>query len=400
MPPRKALVIGAGIAGPAAALFLKRAGIDAIVHEAAPAPDDHQGLFLNLATNGVHVLHALGLEAALDAGSSSCRGMVMHNDEGRALATITNGAPEGRGPASRVILRGTLQRILREAAMDAGIPLRSGKRLLRIEDDGYTVTAHFEDGTMEQGDLLIGCDGLRSRTRRLLLPHAPGPRYTGLLSVGGRTHDPSIAPTPDRMHMFFGKRAFFGYTARTDGDILWFSNIVRAEEPARGELDAWSPLDRRDQLLDQHADDPDTVRRIIASTRSPIGAYPIHDLPPLDTWHRGLGCVIGDAAHATSPHAGQGAAMALEDAMLLARTLRGASQIPEAFVRFQDLRRERVRKIVAFAARTGKSKLPSTPLGRGLRDLFLPMALKVFASPSAMAWVDQYRIDWHEDLAA
>lgn len=396
MPPRKALVIGAGIAGPAAALFLKRAGIDAIVHEAAPAPDDHQGLFFNLATNGVRVLHALGLEAALAACGSSCRGMAMHNDEGRLLATITNGAVEGRGPASLVILRGTLQRVLREAAMDAGIPFRFGKRLLRIEDDGRIVTAWFEDGTTDQGDLLIGCDGLRSRTRRLLLPQAPDPRYTGLLSLGARTHDASIAPTPDRMHMFFGKQAFFGYTARPDGDILWFSNIARADEPARGELDAWSSLDRRDLLLDQHANDPDTVRRIIASTRGAIGAYPIHDLPRLDTWHRGLGCVIGDAAHATSPHAGQGAAMALEDAMLLARTLRGAAHIPEAFARFEDLRRERVTKLVAFAARTGKNKLPTTPLGRGLRDLFLPMALKVFASPSAMSWVDQYRIDWDE----
>jgi 2-polyprenyl-6-methoxyphenol hydroxylase-like FAD-dependent oxidoreductase len=89
------------------------------------------------------------------------------------------------------------------------------------------VIARFEDGTHATGDLLIGCDGIRSRTRAIIDPAAPAPRYTGLLNIGGFAPAASIAATPGTYDMNFGKRAFFGYFVSPPGEIWWFATPQR-----------------------------------------------------------------------------------------------------------------------------------------------------------------------------
>jgi len=106
--------------------------------------------------------------------------------------------------------------------------------------------------------------------------------------------------------------------------------------------------------------------------------------------------LIGDAAHATSPNAGQGASLAMEDALVLAKCLRDLPDVERAFAAYERLRRQRAEKIVAYSHRIGTSKTISNPLGVWIRDLVMPFALKRFASPAAHAWIYTYHVDWDE----
>ena len=129
----RALIIGSGVAGPAVALFLRRTGWDVEIYEAANAPDPYAGLFLNVATNGLAVLDELGLREPLVAEAHRAPNMVMWSSTGRELGTVPNGPAGQPARGSVVVRRGILHRVLREAAQGAGIPIRFGARLERIE---------------------------------------------------------------------------------------------------------------------------------------------------------------------------------------------------------------------------------------------------------------------------
>src|SRR5262249_46238187 len=149
--------------------------------------------------------------------------------------------------------RGLLYRALRDEAARRGVQIVAGKRLAAVEQTGTAVCARFEDGTDAAGTMLVGADGLHSMTRRLIDPAAPGPRYTGLLSLGGHAVSRTLEPTPDVFNMIFGKRAFFGYTVRPSGDVYWFANTASAEQPGRDPSAAISGAAWKDRLRDLFA---------------------------------------------------------------------------------------------------------------------------------------------------
>ena len=348
---RKALVVGCGIAGPVFAMFLRRAGITPVVYEGRSEPGDEAGAFLNLLDNGLDVLGTLGIRAEIEGYGAPTTGMVFKNHRGKRLGEMPQYAT--------LLKRGLLNKGLREAAIREGVAIEFGKRLEDVEvTPRRGVIARFEDGSEAGGDFLVGCDGINSQTRRSIMPDAPEPAYTGVIGCGGFTHTPGIPPSDGVMHMTFGKRGFFGYQVTPSGEIFWFQNLVRSEEPDRGELDAVSEEEWREELLGVHRHDHEPITGIIRSTEGRIGRFPIYDIPSLPTWHRGPVCLIGDAAHATSPHAGQGASTALEDAIVLARCLRDLPDAEGAFAAFERLRKDRVERIVAGSGRTGKGKVP------------------------------------------
>ena len=129
---RRALVIGGGIGGSAAALWLKRAGLEPVVFEAQAESDTAAGSFLNIASNGLRVLQQLGLDGAVAAEGFRIPHMVMWSGSGRQLGVVRNGLPPGQGPVSMVVRRSALHRILREAAMREGIAFHDEKRLSAI----------------------------------------------------------------------------------------------------------------------------------------------------------------------------------------------------------------------------------------------------------------------------
>ena len=396
---RKALIIGCGIAGPVVALFMQRAGITAEIYEARDAPDDYAGAWLQVASNGLDVLTTLGVDRQITADGFPCPNIVLYSGTGKQLGQVPNGARTGHGSTSVVVKRGALQGVLREEAQRRGIPIQFGKKLQNIEVTATgSVIAYFEDGSQAHGDFIIGADGLHSRTRRLMLPDAPVPSYTGLIGYGGFTRSTAVAPTPGEQRMIFGKRAFFGYLVQQSGDVWWFSNVPQPREPARSDLAAGTQATLRRNLTALHREDPVFVATVINSTAE-IGTYPIYDLPSLPTWHKGPLVLVGDSAHATSPHAGQGASMALEDAVMLGKCLRDVTDLDAAFAKYESLRKDRVEKLVKSARRTGNSKTITNPIAIALRDLLMPVFLKRLAGSAELEWVHSYKVDWNAHLA-
>jgi FAD-dependent urate hydroxylase len=345
----KVLIIGAGVAGPALGIFLRKLGHEVTLCEARG--DGAEGAFLTLAPNGMHVLEQLGLKAELERSGAEMLGMKFQNTRGEHVGTIDLRDSRARyGASSLTIRRSTLQRALVAGAERAGATIHFGKRLVQLGE-----LATFEDGTQLGADLIIGCDGIRSRVRALVFPDAPQPKFTGLFDFGGITAAGDEALEEGWMHMVFGQRAFFG-VQRSGGTLYWFHN---------------GPSEQLDAAL--HAHDPAFIRAIIERTETLQGPWPQHDILGLPRWHQGRVCLIGDAAHATTPSAGQGASLALEDAALLARCLRDHGDA--AFPTFQALRRKRVDQIVLASRRAGSPKAPG-PIGAWFRDRMMSTFLK------------------------
>jgi FAD-dependent urate hydroxylase len=391
---RTAMVIGCGIGGPVVAMALKRAGIEPVIYEAHEDDADYVGSFLNTASNGLDALAALDVdEQVLSDGFPTPR-MVMWSSTGKRLGEVANGLSLADGTVSITIKRGLLHRALREEAERRGIEILHGKQLVDAETSGGKVVARFSDGSEAIGDLLIGADGIHSRTRQIVDPLCPAPRYTGQLSLGGIAHGTPVAPTPGAYHMIFGRRAFFGYSVRPSGEVYWFANVGAPEEPTRESLAAISPEAWKRRLVDLFAQDVGPAVQMIEATEHDLAAYPIYDLPEVPTWHRGAIVLVGDAAHATSPSSGQGASMAMEDAVVLAKCLRDAADTQQAFTAYEHTRRKRVERVVRYSMQVGNSKVAG-PIGRILRDLMMPLALKLFASSNAHAWLYRHHIDWN-----
>ncbi|MFK7693021.1 FAD-dependent oxidoreductase [Paenibacillus sp. HJGM_3] len=393
--PKKALIIGCGIAGPATALFLQRAGIDSVVYEAEERSDDYAGLFLNLARNGLQVLQQLGLDEEVRQAGMPVHSMKMVSGNGKLLGHIGQMSGEPRG---YTIKRGTLQRILREAAERQGISIEHEKKLKGIGTNGPEgVKVSFEDGTLASGDILIGCDGIHSRVRRLVLPGAPAPSYTGLLSFGGFVQGSTVPFERGLQTMVFGKRAFFGYQVRPDGEVYWFGNMDYPGTPTRRDLQQIPQAEWRKTMQGLYASDIAPVPEIVRATEDEIGVYPIYDMPPLPVWHVQSVVLVGDSVHATSPNAGQGASLALEDALVLAQCLRDVPDVSRAFSEFQRLRHDRVERIVKYSRMIGRRKHATNPVQVFFRDLMLPLFLKS-ANKDTQGWLYDYQVDWSEKV--
>ncbi|MFD7025836.1 FAD-dependent oxidoreductase [Promicromonospora sukumoe] len=409
----RAIIVGAGITGPVTAMALQKAGIEATVHEAYDRTADGVGAYLTLAPNGLAALRVLGVDHR-DLGGFDTPALELRGADGRVLARLGMGRDDAAGTVSQTVRRSDLYTRLRDEAVRRGIPVEYGKRLVDAAvvpggagvvagADGVGgssragaagVVASFADGTTAEGDLLIGADGLHSRTRAILDPTCPPPRYTGLLNTGGYASGVTVDGPPGVFTMTFGKRAFFAYANRGPGDVWWFANVPRAREASADELAAWTPERWRSELERLFADDAGPALELIAATPQVIGPWNTLDLPRVPVWHRGPIGLVGDAAHGISPTSGQGASLAIEDGVLLARFLRDHRDPAEAFAAFEALRRHRVERLIAQAKRTSNQKIPN-PLTRVLRDrAILPLVSRA-AARSTKDWVTDYRIDWN-----
>jgi FAD-dependent urate hydroxylase len=389
-PVRTALVIGGGIAGPVAAMALQQAGIDASVYEAYPATVDGAGGGLTLAPNGLDALDVIGLGDLVRPAGTPMTGMVIQDWKGKPLGEFGN--PPGV-PPMQFFYRRDLYRLLCQEAARRGIRIEHGKRLTGATQTADAVTARFEDGTEATGDILIGADGIHSTVRRLIDPAAPEPQYTGLISFGARVANPGVAATGGKMAMSFGKHAFFGYQVFDDAPAIWFVNLPHPEplpaaEAQRTPAAQWLPL-----LAAKFAADRTPAARLIKATDPDelliVGS--METMPRVPAWHRGRMVLVGDSAHAPSSSSGQGASLAIESAVELARCLRDLPP-EQALAAYEGLRRPRVERVIKETTRKNSGKTAG-PAGR----VAFALAMKVFtkiSKPEKVAWMFDYRIDW------
>lgn len=381
METNSVLVIGGGIAGPAIALFLKKAGFQPVVFEAYEGASDIGG-GLQVAPNGMRVLSELGLaQSLLKAGVESAE-FCFENQFGKQLACIPNGPASQYDFPAIFISRSVLHARLLNELERQQIPIHYSKRLKGIVANDNSVTAEFADGTRAEGAILIGADGIHSQTRRIIFPETPAPFYTRMMVIGGFAQHSSLRPAEARLqsrgHMIYGTNGFFGYGYHDPSDpstVMWWSHQQRAEEPSKDELRLITTESLREQLIEQHRGWAEPVPAILRYAQRILWG-PIHDLPDLKTWSKGRVVLIGDAAHAISPHAGQGVSLALEDAISVAKHLRNLTY-DAAFTRFQQDRESRVGKIIAEARKRGDTKHSLTPGAARVRDFILGAFLRL-----------------------
>lgn len=387
----KALIVGAGVCGPVTAMALERAGIDVVVYDAHGPTAADAGSYLTVATNGLDALRAIDAHGpVLKAGFPTCRS-VLFSGTGKRLGTVPIGSTRGERDVSYTLKRAHLHRALHKEAARRGVPIEFGKRLVGAEVTASGVRAHFEDGSHAVGDLLVGCDGAHSVTRTIIDPDAPTPRYVGLLNFGGYTPGTAVGEA-EAWHMIFGSRAFFGYVPDAAGGTVWFANVPR-HSSNRAERESTTAEQWKQRLIELFANDHGPATELIGAGSLQLAADNTHDLPSVPGWHKAPLIIIGDAAHAPSPSSGQGASMALEDAVVLAKCLRDLSSIQKAFAAFEQIRRNRVERIVAQGARSSSSKAAG-PVGRVVRDLVLPFVFRHIVTEKSLAWMYEHHIDW------
>jgi FAD-dependent urate hydroxylase len=387
---RKALIAGGGIAGAVAAIALRRAGWEPHVFEARERDADERGAFLTVAVNGVAALRDLGLDPATAlAGGFATPNLVMSNGRGRRLAALPLGGTAADGTVTTTIRRADLYAALRSAVRDLGIPIEHGRRVTGLLEKPDRVTVTFQDGGAADGGLLIGADGLRSRVRVALDPGAPEPAYLGLLNAGGFTDGPVGGTPPGEVHMAFGRRAFFGWVVAPGGGTWWFANPPRREPVRSGEF---TPESWRAYLIELFAGDDLPAAEIIRAAGDVLGPWNTEDLRRVPVWRSGRVVLIGDAAHAVSPSSGQGASMAIEDAVTLGRCLAGDGEPAAGLERYERLRRARVEKVVAYGRRNGSGKTAG-PVGAAIRDAMFPLVAKMLVrNGDPQAWIFEHRV--------
>lgn len=389
----KALVAGAGVAGPLVAMALQQAGIEAEIVERHDRPDPEVGAWFTISPNGLDALAAIGvLDLAKNVGIPTRRNVLV-GATGRELGRLPLGKPLSDGTPALTMKRSRLTAALVDECGRRDLPIHWGSGVDSAHDEGDHVVVSLGDGSTRTADLLVGADGVHSRTRRIIDPTAPPARYVGLTNFGGVTPGGAslldeVDRVPEQWRMVFGRRAFFGHHVTPDGDVVWFVNpprpAITPDERASTTAAQWQA-----HLVDLTAGDSGPAPRLIEAGRLELAADNTHDLAHVPTWHRNRMVVIGDAAHAPAPSSGQGASMAAEDAVVLAQCLRDARDVPTALTAYEMLRRDRVERIVRAGARTSSIKSPGT-----FQQLLLRAVLRFAVTEKSAAWITEHRLDW------
>jgi 2-polyprenyl-6-methoxyphenol hydroxylase-like FAD-dependent oxidoreductase len=392
---RTALVIGSGIAGPVTAMALQKAGIEPAVYEAYPSAATTIGGAIAIAPNGVAALATIGAERAVLDRANPLTAQVT------AIGTRRVRMPALAGmPPLQMVRRTDLHRALHDAAVARGIPIVHGARLVGVEETADGVTATFADGRTATADVLVGADGVRSTVRRLIDPDAPGPDFTGLLGFEGVAEHRG-GDGPGTLTFSFGKKAYYLYWPEPDGRTRWGANLPYDKALSLTEAREVSKATWMQTLRETYADDDpgaELIRTTPLESLEVTGA--LHIMPKLPHWHRGRMVLVGDSAHAPSNSSGQGASLAIESGIELARCLRDLPDAASAFAAFEGLRRDRVEGIAARAARLNHAKTPG-PVGRAMMSALMPLITKVLMNPEKMLGHEQrFTIDFDAPVAA
>jgi 2-polyprenyl-6-methoxyphenol hydroxylase-like FAD-dependent oxidoreductase len=372
------VVIGGGIAGSAAALALHKAGFEVAVHEAHPQTGADIGAFLTLANNGMQALAQLDAAEPVTALGFPLTSMKLVDAAGTVLATAPLAAHEPPLTRYRCLRRAELGAALQREVERRGIALRHGARLVSVTEEAAAVTAHFADGTSATGALLVGADGLRSAVRAHVDPDgAAAPHYAGQSVYYGYTEQ-AVPPLDDPalITMVRGSRTAFGYAVSPAGETYWFARVagpaLTAEETAGATAEHW-----QQHLLPLMREDDTPAAGIVAATGERLMATNAVHLTPGNPWRTARTVLIGDAAHAASPATGQGASMALEDAVVLAKALREAApgEPPAAaLAAYERHRRPRTERNMAASAQLTASRDQTPAAAAPPRDVQNPVS--------------------------
>ena len=350
------LVVGAGIAGLGAARALRQRGFapDVVERESAWAPT---GAGIYLPGNTARALRALGLESAVIERAALIPHQRMCDYRGNLLTDIDVATMWRDVGPCLAVHRADLHEVL--AFHGDPVPVRLGVSPQTFTQQNGTVTVEFNDGITSHYDLVLGADGIHSQVRQLVVG-AGVVRPVGQLAWRFITECPPAVTT---WTVLFGRRVSFLAVPIGGGKVYCYCDAFTNSAPGQEADDVTGHLAR---LLAGFAG-PVPVILDMLRPNDAVYVAPIEEVI-LDEWARGSVLLIGDAAHATSPNMAQGAAMALEDGLVLAECLASASGVTETLVKFQARRRPRTQWVLAQTHRRDRTRnLPPAPRNLVLR---------------------------------
>lgn len=345
---QKVLVVGGGVAGLTTAIGLRQRGIDVEVLEANKEwAVYHVGIIVQ--ANFVRALASIGLGEKAVAAGFPYKGFRFHDANGKLVAELPGdekvAAPY---PADLGLTRPALHKVLTERVLELNVPIRLGMTYSRIEDQGDKVEVEFSDGTCGTYDLVIGADGAYSKMRKLVCPDAPSPQYTG---QGVWRYNVTRPKEQEWLDIYVQEnRMTAGYCPLTE-ETMYIMAVTEErgnprfprEELANEMRKRLSGFDGRLAELREQITDPDLV------VYRPLEVFALPN-----PWYKGRVVLIGDAAHSSTPHLGQGAAMAVEDAVVLAEELTAeGSSLEAALHHFMERRYERAKMIHDYSIMLG-----------------------------------------------
>lgn len=337
---KKALIVGGGFSGMAAAIELRKRGVEVDLLEIDPQWRSY-GAGISLGGPTLRAFGVLGiLERFLQHGYAA-DGVDLYTPDGVHLAQLPTPRIAGDNvPGGGAIMRPMLAKLMAEATLEAGVNVRLGCSFTSLTQDDDGVDVELTDGGKRRYDVVIGADGLYSKMRALLFPEAPKPRYSG------QGVWRAVLPRPAdlvRTTMWIGPKVKTGVNPVSQTELYLFVNEDR-------ESHCHIPLDQQ----------PEMLRALLAPFQAPlmrqireqIGAQsqviyrPLESLLLPHPWYQGRVVLIGDAVHATTPHLASGACIGIEDGLVVAEELGRSASVDEALRRFQERRYERCRMVV------------------------------------------------------
>ncbi|OEC34440.1 2-polyprenyl-6-methoxyphenol hydroxylase [Pseudomonas cuatrocienegasensis] len=346
----KILIVGGGIGGLCAAIALRREGFSVDLVELKSEWTVY-GVGIIQQSNVVREMARLGvLQRYLDA-AYAFEDVGIYNLQGIPLARIPGQRLAGPAyPANVGISRLALHDVLSSSAIELGTQVRLGLSIESFEQDPDGVDVRFTDGSTGRYDLMVGADGVYSKVRGMLFGDKYQPRHTGQ-SVW-RYNFPRH-PSIDHLASYTGAEGNAGLVPLADNLMYMFST---SHEPGNPWLDP-------SQFAELMRDRIKKIGGLIGELReqitdsSQVVYKPMEVVFVDESWFKGRVLLIGDAAHATTPHLGQGAGMAIEDALVLSLELLGDDPIESKLQRFMQRRFERCKYISERSILAGEREM-------------------------------------------
>ncbi len=331
--PLRVLVHGGGIGGLSLAIALARRGHTVEVAELREQLDA-LGVGIIQPSNALHVMRELGVLDACLAVGFEWEVLTICDPAGNPLAKIPQPRMDG-APANNGIPRPALAEVLGRAAAEAGATVRFGSTVAELADDGEGVDVTLSDGSTGRWDLVVGFDGIGSPLRTRLYGDRYRPEYTGF--ANWRVTVPRQAEVQGVV-MSTGNQAAKALLTPITDELIYLGAVFAEAEDFRPD-----PERAHEQLAERLAGFAGPVAEALAHVTDPAAVVysRISQVTVEEPWHVGRVVLAGDAAHASTPHLAQGAAMAVEDALVLAQELDAAEDVPAALAAWEARRRPR-----------------------------------------------------------
>jgi len=354
----KITIIGAGIGGLTTAIALEQKGFEVEIFESFPEMK-RMGAGIVLANNAMSVFQRLGLSETIYKNSNRISSLRLVDEKLKVLTEINLTSFEKKlGVHYAAIHRGTLQEILLKNLNSTKLHL--GKRLKYVENYEKTIHLHFENGTSHEANILVGADGIHSEVRNLFFPKTTI-RNAHQVCWRGITKMKLPKKFHHELNECWGKGTRFGIVPLAAGEIYWFA-LANYKDDFRTEF-------QETDLEKMFSDYDPIITKIIHSTpTNKIIVNEINDLKPIKKWHTNKVCLIGDAAHATTPNMGQGACQSIEDALALSLCLEKEKNLEKAFSNFQKLRIKKANGVINQSWQVGKIAQLENSFGRKIRN--------------------------------